>query len=90
MVSNTVKPDSGRNLISVSQSLDVKDVVEKNPQIGFSVVLQLTGVHGSSNFDNITKTKTVENVLASTSKDGIDSYVHHLMKQVNATDDEVL
>jgi hypothetical protein len=47
------------------------------------LILQLTGVHGSQQFDRLTKTKTVETILTSMSQEGIESYIEYLLKQVN-------
>lgn len=58
-------------------------IVEKDPQTGFTLVLQLTGTNGSFHFDRITKTKTVENILANMDGNGINAYVNYLLKQVN-------
>lgn len=41
------------------------------------------GVHGSKDFDRLTKTKTVENIISSMSPDDIVSYVNYLLEQVN-------
>lgn len=57
--------------------------VQSNPTLGFTLVLQLTGVHGSKQFDSITKTKTVENIISSMSPDDIFEYITYLLKQVN-------
>ena len=62
---------------------DIQAVVKKNPTIGFTLILQLTGVHGSTQFDKLTKTKTVETILTSMTQDGIQSYIEYLLKQVN-------
>jgi DNA polymerase phi len=58
--------------------------VDKNPQLGFALILQLTGVHGSSQFDKLTKTKTVEGILGSMNADGVQTYVEHLLDQINS------
>ncbi|KAI1788483.1 DNA polymerase phi-domain-containing protein [Ganoderma leucocontextum] len=62
---------------------DVQNVVKSNPTIGFSLILQLTGVHGSRQFDRLTKTKTVEAILTSMDDTGIQSYIAYLLKQVD-------
>ncbi|KAH9923929.1 DNA polymerase phi-domain-containing protein [Epithele typhae] len=62
---------------------DVLNVVKGNPTLGFSLILQLTGLHGSRNFDKLTKTKTVETILTSMDEDGIKAYIDYLLKQVN-------
>lgn len=65
------------------QATDVQNVVKSNPTIGFSLILQLTGVHGSRQFDRLTKTKTVETILTSMDDAGIRSYIDYLLKQVD-------
>lgn len=65
------------------QANDIQAVVKTNPTIGFTLILQLTGVNGSHQFDKLTKTKTVETILTSMTQDGIQSYIEYLLKQVN-------
>ncbi|KAG5652336.1 hypothetical protein H0H81_005357 [Sphagnurus paluster] len=62
---------------------DVQAFVQSNPQLGFALILQLTGVNGSQQFDKLTKTKTVENILTSMDAEGITSYITSLFGQVN-------
>ncbi|KAJ3538218.1 hypothetical protein NM688_g6552 [Phlebia brevispora] len=62
---------------------DIQVVVKNNPTLGFTLILQLTGVHGSHQFDKLTKTKTVETILTSMHRDGIQSYIEYLLNQVN-------
>ena len=71
-----------------TQAVDLQSAVQNDPTIGLSVVLQLTGPHGSHNFDKLTKTKTVESILASMQADGIQSYIEHLLEQVNESSDD--
>lgn len=65
------------------QVTEIQTFVQTNPQLGFSVILQLTGAHGSQQFDKLTKTKTVESILTSMDIKGIQSYIDHLLQQVN-------
>ena len=65
------------------QAADIQNVVKKNPTIGFSLILQLTGVNGSRQFDKLTKTKTVETILTSMEEEGIKHYIDYLLKQVD-------
>lgn len=65
------------------QASDINSCVQNNPTLGFALILQLTGVHGSKQFDSLTKTKTVENILSSMSPDDIGNYVNYLLEQVN-------
>lgn len=57
--------------------------MKNNPKNGFALILQLTGVNGSRQFDKLTKTKTVESILTSMDEDGIQSYIDYLLKQVD-------
>ena len=69
--------------MSIPQATDIQNVVKNNPKIGFSLILQLTGVNGSRQFDKLTKTKTVESILTSMDDEGIQSYIDYLLKQVD-------
>ncbi|KAG7092382.1 hypothetical protein E1B28_008739 [Marasmius oreades] len=57
--------------------------VENNPKLGFSLILQLTGVHGSQQFDRLTRTKTVEKILTTMDTAAIKQYIQHLLQQAN-------
>jgi hypothetical protein len=57
--------------------------VQKNPTMGFALILQLTGVNGSRQFDKLTKTKTVESMLTSMDADGIKHYIDYLLNHSN-------
>jgi len=65
------------------QASDINSCVQNNPTLGFTLILQLTGVHGSKQFDSLTKTKTVENIISSMSPDDTAVYVNYLLEQVN-------
>ncbi|KAF8321570.1 hypothetical protein DL93DRAFT_2051556 [Clavulina sp. PMI_390] len=60
----------------------VQAVASKHPAIGFTLVLQLVGRHGSKQFDKITRTKTVENLIASANVEGVNSYMQFLRSQL--------
>ena len=66
-----------------AKATDVLEVVEKDAKAGFTLVLQLTGTHGSHQFDRLTKTKTVETILGKMDSDGIKEYLRYLLDQVN-------
>ncbi|TFY61434.1 hypothetical protein EVG20_g7059 [Dentipellis fragilis] len=67
---------------------DIQAVVQKDPTNGFPFILQLTGAHGSQQFDKLTRTKTVESILGTMDVAGIKSYIEHLLSQVNEVDSE--
>ncbi|KAK7014985.1 DNA polymerase phi-domain-containing protein [Favolaschia claudopus] len=62
---------------------DIQDLAQTRPQIGFALILQLTGVHGSQQFDQLTKSKTIEAILASMNPEGIKAYITHLVSLIN-------
>jgi DNA polymerase phi len=70
------------------QATDIQSFVQKNPTLGFTLILQLTGTNGNRQFDRVTKTKTVESILASMDAKGVEIYIDYLLQQVNNTSDE--
>ena len=73
--------------IAQQTAAEVRAFVKDKPQSGFAIILQLTGVNGSKQFDKLTKTKTVETILASMKLEGIQSYVEYLFAQFNEFDE---
>lgn len=63
---------------AVKATQTIQDVVKEQPHLGFALVTQLIGKNGHQNFDSITKTKTVEQVLSSLDIDRVREYVKHL------------
>ena len=59
-----------------SQASSLPPVVAAHPSAGFSVLLQPLRTHG--HFDRLTKTKTVESLLAAMDVTGVEEYVDHL------------
>lgn len=57
--------------------------MQKDPSLGFAFVLQLTGIYGNQQFDKLTRTRTVESILATTNAEGIKNYIDHLLVQVD-------
>ncbi|KAJ7219138.1 DNA polymerase phi-domain-containing protein [Mycena pura] len=80
-------PDRYLHKVAIQVATDILAFVQKQPQLGFALILQLTGVNGSQQFDKLTKSKTVETILASMNADGIKSYINHLIAQVNPQPD---
>lgn len=56
----------------------IQDVTKENSIVGFALLSQLLGKNGSRNFDRITKTKTVENIMGNLSVEGVQQYVTFL------------
>jgi DNA polymerase phi len=71
-------------LFGIPQATEINTVAQSNPKIGFALILQLTGVHGNKQFDKLTHTKTVENILTSMDTEGIDTYITYLLEQTNS------
>lgn len=46
---------------------------------------QLLGENGSRNFDKVTRTKTVENIMGNLNTEGVQQYVEFLTKLVLET-----
>ncbi|KAB5592609.1 DNA polymerase phi subunit [Ceratobasidium theobromae] len=61
---------------------EIVKAVERNPSIGFSLVTHLHGKHGNQQFDRVTRTKTVETILASTDIEGVKTYTALLIDQL--------
>ncbi|KAJ6546537.1 DNA polymerase phi-domain-containing protein [Mycena vulgaris] len=80
-------PDRYLHKVARQVTADIQAFVQKQPQLGFALILQLTGVNGSQQFDKLTKSKTVESILASMDADGIKNYINHLVSQVNPAAD---
>lgn len=82
-------PDASYPLLSVyadcqaSQAKEIISAVQKDPTLGFAFILQLTGVHGSQQFDKLTRTTTVESILTRMSAEGIENYISHLLGQAD-------
>ncbi|KAE9400753.1 hypothetical protein BT96DRAFT_857021 [Gymnopus androsaceus JB14] len=68
---------------------EIQTFVQRNPKLGFALILQLTGVHGSQQFDKLTKTKTVESILSAMDVNDIKQYIDYLLKQANDSEVEV-
>ncbi|KAI8647210.1 DNA polymerase phi-domain-containing protein [Parasitella parasitica] len=65
----------------------IQDAAEENKQVGFALITQLLGDNGHQNFDRITHTKTVENLLTAMDTQGIKSYLEYLAQTFIKTDD---
>jgi DNA polymerase phi len=73
---------------SALQAADIQSVVAKDPNSGLPLLLQLTGTNGSRQFDRVTKTKTVENMLSNMDSEGIWTYTEHLLGQINVDEEQ--
>jgi DNA polymerase phi len=65
------------------QAKEIHSAVQNDPTLGFAFILQLTGVHGSQQFDKLTRTTTVESLLTRMSAEGIKNYITLLLGQAD-------
>ncbi|CAE6417074.1 unnamed protein product [Rhizoctonia solani] len=75
-------PDRHLHKAAKKAASDIVKAVERNPSIGFSLVTHLQGAHGNQQFDRITRTKTIETILASTDIEGVKKYTTSLVNQL--------
>ncbi|OAX39198.1 hypothetical protein K503DRAFT_690102 [Rhizopogon vinicolor AM-OR11-026] len=71
-----------RHLHKISQDVvkDIQNVVQQNPELGYTLI---TGIHGSQQFDKLTRTKTIESILSRMDSDGIMRYIQSLLEQID-------
>ena len=74
-------------VVNMWQAKHIQTLVQTSPSLGFPLILQLTGVNGSGQFDKLTRTKTIESILTVMDSAGIKSYVLSLLEQVNSPKD---
>ncbi|WVF67165.1 hypothetical protein IAT40_001911 [Kwoniella sp. CBS 6097] len=60
----------------------VQEVTKENPKVGFTLLCQLVGKHGRQDFDKVTKTKTVENIMGSLNAEGVNDFVAYLQEVI--------
>ncbi|KAH7340489.1 DNA polymerase phi-domain-containing protein [Rhizoctonia solani] len=88
-INHLSSPDRHLHKSAKKAASEIVKAVERNPSIGFSLVTHLQGAHGNQQFDRITRTKTVETILASTDIEGVKKYTSSLVSQLreNAASD---
>ncbi|KAI8990992.1 DNA polymerase phi-domain-containing protein [Mycotypha africana] len=77
-INNLASEDRFLNRAARHTAQVIQTVAEENKQVGFALITQLLGQHGSQHFDRITKTKTVENLLTTMDTEGIQFYLEYL------------
>ncbi|KAF9566303.1 hypothetical protein CPC08DRAFT_114924 [Agrocybe pediades] len=82
-INHLSKKDRYLHKVAQQTAAEVQTFVEGKPHLGFALILQLTGINGSQQFDRLTKTKTVESILSSLDAKGIQNYIDHLMSQID-------
>ncbi|KAJ3512520.1 hypothetical protein NLJ89_g3472 [Agrocybe chaxingu] len=85
-INHLSKKDRYLHKVALQTAKEVEEFVKDKPQLGFALILQLTGPNGSQQFDKLTKTKTVESILGSLDANGIQSYIDYLISQANGAD----
>ncbi|KAG2041767.1 DNA polymerase phi-domain-containing protein [Suillus americanus] len=76
--------------ISLDVVKDIQNFVQQNPELGYTLILQLTGIHGSQQFDKLTRTKTVESILSRMDSDGIMNYIQSLLEQMDGSNNDAV
>ncbi|WWC68679.1 uncharacterized protein I206_102613 [Kwoniella pini CBS 10737] len=67
----------------------VQEVTKENSQVGFTLLSQLVGKHGRTDFDKVTKTKTVESIMGSLNVEGTRDYVKYLQDIIVSSDENL-
>ncbi|OJA13731.1 hypothetical protein AZE42_02950 [Rhizopogon vesiculosus] len=77
-----------RHLHKISQDVvkDIQNVVQQNPELGYTLI---TGIHGSQQFDKLTRTKTIESILSKMDSDGIMRYIQSLLEEIDESGEDV-
>lgn len=88
-INHLSKQDRYLHKIALQTVKELQAFVQDKPQLGFALILQLTGVNGNQQFDKITKTKTVESVLASLDAQGIKNYIDYILTQTDESDGDL-
>ncbi|KAI6032543.1 DNA polymerase phi-domain-containing protein [Pisolithus marmoratus] len=85
-INHLSKSDRYLHKISLDVAKHIQSFVQENPTLGLPLILQLTGINGSQEFDKLTRTKTVESILSVMDSEGIKNYILSLLDQVNSKD----
>ena len=71
---------------ALNLAVQIQDVVKSNPALGFAMLEALIQ-KGKLDFDKVTKTKTVENIMGSLTVEGVREYVEYLKGLFAGTQD---
>lgn len=77
-MNNLSSADRHLHKAALQAARKVNEHVKADPTAGFTLLSQLVGKHGRPDFDRVTKTKTVEGIMASLTLEGVDKYVAYL------------
>ncbi|KAG8715114.1 DNA-directed DNA polymerase [Ceratobasidium sp. 394] len=88
-INHLASPDRLLHKAAKKAASEIVKAVERNPSVGFSLVTHLQGTHGNQQFDRITRTKTVETILASADIEGVKKYTASLITQFRENDANV-
>lgn len=73
-------------LYPVPQARELQEITKSNPLVGFTLISQLVGKNGSQNFDKLTKTKTVEGIMANLDAAGVSAFSTYLRNIASGKD----
>lgn len=77
-INNLSSADRHLHKAAMSAARVVQEQVKANPAAGITLLSQLVGKHGRPDFDRVTKTKTVESIMANLTPEGASEYVAYL------------
>lgn len=86
-MNNLSSADRHLHKAALQAARKVNEHVKADPTAGFTLLSQLVGKHGRPDFDRVTKTKTVEGIMASLTLDGVDKYVDFLESALVGSDE---
>ncbi|RKO89758.1 DNA polymerase phi-domain-containing protein, partial [Blyttiomyces helicus] len=78
LMNNLSKADNYLHEVAKQTAETLAKVALENSSVALQLVIQLVGKNGHHQFDTVTKTKVVEEILSSLSPEGIAAYVKHL------------
>ncbi|KND01937.1 DNA-directed DNA polymerase [Spizellomyces punctatus DAOM BR117] len=78
LINNLAKHDNYLHKVAKQTASMLSTVALERKDVALQLVLQLVGKNGHQRFDQVTKTKTVENILGSLEGEGIETYIKYL------------
>ncbi|TYJ59151.1 hypothetical protein B9479_000140 [Cryptococcus floricola] len=89
-VNNLSSPDRYLHKAAQQIAKRVQEVIKGNPKVGFTLLSQLVGKHGRTDFDKVTKTKTVESIMGNLNEEGARDFVDYLKDIIMGTSQDNL
>jgi DNA polymerase phi len=92
LINQSKKEDRFLHSAALAALQSVQAKIQKEPKSALPVFIALTSKHGSIDFDKVTKTKTLENILLSADDDALKKMVRHFNSMIlrPETDEQVV